>query len=399
MARRVLAWHNVWLWSRIVFTFVMAALFIDDLQAFIASGRDIALMGAFSLVYLAVILIVWLPSWSWAFVVLVVAICALFTVIAPLLFAVLAAGIALAIIGDRQQIALLGLGVTGAVLLGMVGDRFSRLLWWTVPVAYVAGLGLGVLAALIREGLNRLAARTEALAVEEEEVRLQERARVAADLHDGLSQSLALISLTAGAAEESRSVEELQNALSEAAHIAREAREQMHELTSALAPLWRPDCVDGDGIPIPSRVLASLRGRSESVGRGLVVRGVDPLDHLSPGKRDLCCRALWEGTTNALQHAGPGIIGIEVGQARGSTRLVISSPLPEKTDRPPSAAAGRGLLDLTRAAVERGAELSAGPVGETWRLELVLVNDRIRPAGRARRTLGNRFELTDGDMS
>lgn len=372
MAGTPLSWHKLSLRSRLVASLVIAALMADDLHALLASGRDSALIGVFCLAYAAVMLIIWLPSWSWALVALVTAAGAFVTILAPVLFVAVAAGYALAMAGARRQAALLGLGITGSVFIGMICDRFPRTLWWTAPVVFLASVGVGALVALARDNLTRLAVRTEVLAAAEDEVRLRERAMIAADLHDGLGQSLALISLTAGAAGASQSVDELQQALGETAEIARDARDQMHELANALSPLWPQDCLDAAGIPLPSRVLTKMQDKLASAGRPFVSHVADELDVLPTAARDLCCRVLWEGTTNVLQHAGPGLVEIAITQEDSERHVGITSPLSCRECESPNAAAGRGLTVLTRLATEQGARLTAGPIGDCWHLELAL---------------------------
>ena len=224
--------------------------------------------------------------------------------------------------------------------------------------------------------MARFAAHTEGLTNAEDELRLQERSRIATDLHDGLGQSLALISLTAGAAEDSRSVEDLQQALGDTAMIAREARDQMHEMANALAPLWAPDCLDSAGGPVPSRYMANVQEKLQAVDRELAVRDPDGLDQLPPASRDLCCRVLREGITIALRHASPGPIEIEVAETGSGLHLVISNHIPRSKREQPTVAVRRCTTVLARIAAEQGATLTAGPIDDRWQLELVLVGSR-----------------------
>lgn len=382
-ASKPISWQKISLWSRIVLSFVTLALLLDDLQAFVASGREPEFIAVFGIAYVTVILTIWLPKWSWAFVAAVVAASAFVAILAPVLFVVVAAGYALPMIGARRQAALLGLGIPGAVFLGMISGRFPRALWWTVPVVFLVSLGVGAVAALARDSMARFAARTEGLTNAEDELRLQERARIATDLHDGLGQSLAPISLTAGAAEGSQSVDELHEALGATAMFARDAREQMHELAQALAPLWQADCLDSAGIPVPSLLLAHVQGELESVGRPLLVQNADQLDQLAPTARELCCRVLREGITNVLRHAGPGRVEITLDETDSGSSLAMISSLRRPECEPPNVAAGRGLAGLTRAAAEQGALLTAGPIDGRWRLTLVLRGRQIVGCGAA----------------
>ena len=81
------------------------ALLLDDLQALVASGRTPAFIAVFSIAYVTVILTIWLPKWSWAFVAAVVAASAFVAILAPVLFVVVAAGYALPMIGANRQAA------------------------------------------------------------------------------------------------------------------------------------------------------------------------------------------------------------------------------------------------------------------------------------------------------
>lgn len=372
MVRNPDRWTLISWWARLVVTIGAGLFMIDDLQRFLREGRDLGSVATVVLSYGAVMALCWFPRQGWVLSVLAVAASAFSGNVVAAVLAVAAAGYALAVVSAWWLVALSGVLVLLAGMAGVVVGNIPRPGLWLIPTFYASMVGGGAVVGEIREALTRSADRVQALQVAESEIRQQERVRIARDLHDGIGQSLALISLTTSGASQIDSVPELRTSLDEAGAIAREAREQLHQLAEALAPLWKSDYVDESGHPIPSRVLASMAEKLEASGWRTITTGGTLMDALMPATRDLCSRVVLEGTTNIIRHAGPGDVHIDVIGEDQSLTLTMRSPLERQNGKSDAPSEGRGLGVLQQVAADQGAVLTTSAEADDWvvRLEL-----------------------------
>mgnify|MGYP005814169567 CR=1 FL=1 len=372
MATKPDRWTLISWWARLIVTIGAALLMIDDLQRFLREGRDLWSMAGVALSYGAAIALCWIPRQAWVISVLAVVAGAISGNLVAAVLAVAAAGYALAIVSAWWMTAIAGALVLVAGTIGVFVGNMPRAGLWLIPTCYACLVGGGAVVGEVRDALTRSADRVQALQLAESEIRQQERVRIARDLHDGIGQSLALISLTTSAASQIESVGELRASLDEAGAIAREAREQMHQLAEALAPLWKSNYVDESGHPIPSRVLASMAEKLEASGWHTITTGATLLDALLPATRDLCSRVVLEGTTNIIRHAGPGDVHVDVAGEDQSLTLTMRSPLGRQSGRPVTSSDGRGLGVLQQVAADQGAVLTTSADADSWAVRLEL---------------------------
>ena len=148
---------------------------------------------------------------------------------------------------------------------------------------------------------------------------VEERNRLARDLHDAVSQTLFSLTLTAEAASEllDRDTEAARAQLAEVRRLAAEAREEMRSLVFQL----RPADLEADGLVATLRKHVDVLGRVHAADVELEVRGEGEPD--AAVQRELY-RIAQEALQNALKHSGAGRIGVELDLDPALIRLVVT---------------------------------------------------------------------------
>ena len=195
---------------------------------------------------------------------------------------------------------------------------------------------------------------------------LEERARLARELHDAVSQKLFSIRAKASAAgvlvgrDPDRAVAEIESVAS----LAGQAHAELRAVIDGLAP---PDLAAGE-------LAGSLRSYAVLAGRtyGVEVRfHAEQLPELGPRRETAIYRVAQEALHNALRHSGAAVVCVSLTARR--RRVVL-----EVTDRgrgfaPGAAPAGLGLASMRERAASAGGTLtvrSAPGEGTLVRLEL-----------------------------
>jgi signal transduction histidine kinase len=259
----------------------------------------------------------------------------------------------LVVFADRLR-ALLGLAICSASLLGSG--------WLGLPGTPTLGGAVGLLftyvlaacvAGLVVRDRSRLARQLEEInqhLVEERDatarqVVMDERARVAHELHDVIGHSLTVIVLQAGAARRVWETDRA-SALTSLAALARVLRGGLTDLLSSL------DLIEARGQPVGRPKFGELddvleMARLAGVRLELHVEG-DAAD-LSPAAELASYRMVQEALTNAIKHAPgcPVVLAIRYGQR--VVELEVSNQLPIAPPREPlSAGGGQGLSGMRR---------------------------------------------------
>ncbi|MCX5146429.1 sensor histidine kinase [Streptomyces sp. NBC_00320] len=191
---------------------------------------------------------------------------------------------------------------------------------------------------------------------------LEERNRIARELHDVVAHHMSVISIQAQVAPhlvENPSAELKENL----AGIRENALEALTELRRVLGVLRSEQPDDPANPHHPQPTLAELDGLVDNVrGAGLdVTTEVAGIRRpLAPGVELTAYRIVQEALSNCLRHA-PGS-RVEVGIAYGprELHLCIANSAPTRP-APPSHGAGHGLLGMRERAGMLGGELAAGP--------------------------------------
>ncbi|HEX5087431.1 MAG TPA: sensor histidine kinase [Nocardioides sp.] len=185
---------------------------------------------------------------------------------------------------------------------------------------------------------------------------VEERLRIARELHDSLTHSISVIKVQAGVAthlarkngdEPSSALLAIQEASTDAAR----------ELRSTLEVLRREDDGGGNGL---DRVPALVeRARSSGLPTHLTVRGeVRPLP---PDVDQAAYRVVQEALTNASRHAAGATATVEITYAHGSLTVRVDD---DGTGPRHAPVPGFGLIGMRERVTALGGRLTARP-GET----------------------------------
>ncbi|MCY0945948.1 sensor histidine kinase [Streptomyces antarcticus] len=212
---------------------------------------------------------------------------------------------------------------------------------------------------------------------------LEERSRIARELHDVVAHHMSVISIQAQVAPHlvENPSEELKENLS---GIRENALEALTELRRVLGVLRSEEPEDPANPHHPQPTLAELEGLVDNVrGAGLDVTTeiAGRRRPLTPGVELTAYRIVQEALSNCLRHA-PGS-QVEVGIAYGphELHLCVANTAPTRP-APSSPGAGHGLLGMRERAGMLGGELAAGPCpGGGYEVSAVLPMDPRQPTG------------------
>ncbi|MEP6642595.1 MAG: GAF domain-containing sensor histidine kinase [Gaiellales bacterium] len=148
---------------------------------------------------------------------------------------------------------------------------------------------------------------------------VEERNRLARDLHDAVSQTLFSLSLTAEAAAEliDRDPAAARVQLAEVGRLAAEARAEMRSLVFQL----RPADLEADGLVATLRKHVEVLGRVHPARVEMIVRGEGSPD---AGTQRELYRIAQEALQNALKHSGAGRITLELELAGTGGTLTVT---------------------------------------------------------------------------
>ena len=198
---------------------------------------------------------------------------------------------------------------------------------------------------------------------------LEERARLARDLHDAVSQKLFSIRVKARAASVLASRDpasgDAERAAAEMESVAALAGDAQAELRAVIDGLAPPDITEG-GLAGSLRRYALLAGRAHGVK---VSFAAGDLPALGADREAALYRIAQEALHNALRHSGAAEVSVSVCAAARRVTLEVSDR--GKGFVPELAAGGRGLPSLRERAAGAGASLvirSAPGQGTTVRL-------------------------------
>ncbi|MEP9381204.1 sensor histidine kinase [Nocardioides sp. KR10-350] len=231
-----------------------------------------------------------------------------------------------------------------------------------VAAGFVAGWATSAVMAYAswRMSLQRTA-EAEARAAEAERTReetakrraVEERLRIARDLHDSLTHSISVIKVQAGVAvhlaeKRGEEVPPALRAISEASsEAARELRATLSVLRDGTGPN-RGGLTEVDGL--------AAAARESGVAVRLQVAGEerplpDAVDHTA-------YRIVQEALTNVCRHAAPGPATVDVEYAPDALVVRVDNDGPVLADRPTP---GWGLIGMRERVTELGGRLEAGP--------------------------------------
>ncbi|MFE7490861.1 sensor histidine kinase [Kitasatospora sp. NPDC057541] len=259
--------------------------------------------------------------------------------------------------------------LSAALLLGLqaAGDGIGP---WYFTVIVLLMFALVVAAATAvrgtREVRARLAEQERALAQERaHRTVLEERARIARELHDVVAHHMSVISIQADAAPY-RVADPPGELVAALADIRAGALEGLTELRRLLGVLRSEDRPGGIAPEAPQPTLERL----DDLLAGVRAAGLDVTALTSGNRRPLpegvelsAYRIVQEALSNTLRHAPGATARVELGYTPGALRLRIRNG-PGARPAGPSPGTGHGLLGMRERAAMLGGELSAGPTPE-----------------------------------
>ncbi|MEU6687442.1 sensor histidine kinase [Streptomyces sp. NPDC046832] len=272
-----------------------------------------------------------------------------------------------AIVYSRYRILAIAVLVMAAALSGYAFRNADPLLpGWSSPgfVLLVAGM----LASLVRFLQLRLATSrdrvTELQQAQEEAMRravAEERARIAAELHDVVTHNVSVMVIQAGAA---RKVMDVVPEQSKEALLAVEAggRAAMAELRHVMGLLAAPDHERPDGLePQPGLAqLDALVARVRAAGTPVSVGVSLPSEPLPSGVDLAAYRVVQEALTNTIKHARGAEASVAIGYTDDCLEIEVTDTGGVK-DAPPVESNGRGHMGLRERLAVYDGELTAGP--------------------------------------
>lgn len=232
-----------------------------------------------------------------------------------------------------------------------------------VPMVFGVGSVLTAMWALHRWRRDRVVYERQLTEWAATEAVLDERLRIARDLHDLVSHGLGLITVRAAATRHLPKSGEMQAALHDIEETSRNATAELRRMLTVL----REPALPGPRIPtegldaLPDIVAASATA-------GLRARlTADEIGEVSPGVQVAVCRTVREGLANTARHAGPTEVTVRL--RRDGTHVVVTvadaGPADGWVAEP---GAGHGLAGLRERVGSLGGTLSAEPVEGGFRL-------------------------------
>ena len=250
---------------------------------------------------------------------------------------------------------------TGGVLNGLPLNQAFVIVYSGAFMVFPLLLGLAVRSRRERE--RELTARTAELQREREEnarrAVLEERVRIARDLHDVVAHHVSVMGVQAGAARRvmGRQPEKAEEVLSSIEASSRQAVVELHRL---LGFLRRPDQPD-DLAPQPD--LAQLPDLVAKSGQGglKVELSVDGEPRPLPRTLEVSAyRVIQEALTNALKHSGSSTARLHLDYKPNVLEVEVCDDGRGSVARAPHHIGGHGLIGMRERVSLHGGHLSAG---------------------------------------
>ncbi|MCW2529773.1 MAG: hypothetical protein JWM76_4633 [Pseudonocardiales bacterium] len=291
-----------------------------------------------------------------------------------------------AYLGRSRSLPMMGLVVVATVLSSVPGDydAWERAVNILLPVLFLSALWLfGDNVFTRRAYVEALRVRVGTLESEREArsraAVVEERARIARDMHDIVAHHVGAIVVQAQGARYALARDP---AAAEAAldTIAESARSALRELRSTIAVLGdeggaaehapQPQVTDIHALVEPMRTAGLPVSMTTSGDLAGLPRAVSLAAY----------RVAQESLTNALKHGGPGSrTSLRVERTNDELTVLVINDIGGPPTAPSAGnGSGKGLIGMGERVTAAGGRLSAGPHGRHWRVEAVL------PAGQPR---------------
>jgi len=264
------------------------------------------------------------------------------------------------------SVALAGLAVAGFVAFDR-GDPFAALP--SILMSFLIATAAGELSrrrTRVVAAEAQRAAESRQRADAAERLLLQERGRLARELHDSLGHTVNVMVLQAGVGRRvfAENPAFAREALVSIEDVGREALDELNRLLRVLQPDDRP--ATAEPFAPTAADLEELAERIRSTGREVELR-TDGAELTGSSARAVY-RIVQEALTNAVRHTPGGRIRVDVVRTGPEVQLEVVN----ECDVPVDLVPGRGLVNMRERARLEGGELEAGPFEGGFRVRATL---------------------------
>ncbi|MFD7002310.1 sensor histidine kinase [Streptomyces mirabilis] len=260
----------------------------------------------------------------------------------------------------RSAVIVGGASTAGAALLTVTGGQHYT--GGTLAVQLLFGLlvlgatwAAGTAVRERRESLRRTIVQAA------EQAKVEERMRIARDIHDVVTHSVGLIAIKAGVANHviATHPEEAGEALTVIEDISRRA---LRDMRATLRVLRREDVDQQQDLqPVPGLSdLPSLVDTAEAAGVSVDLRS-DCAEEPPDGVALTAFRIVQEALTNVVKHAAPTRCLVSVTAQDGVLTIGVTDDGPGPGHRPTVPGGAMGLVGMRERALAHGGTLTAGP--------------------------------------
>ena len=285
-----------------------------------------------------------------------------------------------------------GRGVVAIGLLTAVGMTIGCTLVqpgeYEGTVYFLGGIGVAWLAGvLLRRQETLVAELRDATERERAHAAVEERTRIAREVHDVIAHSLTvtLLHVTGARRAMASDPQRAAAALERAEAVGRESLDSIRQVVGLLrnpdAQHAASDRVEAAPLPHVSDIPALVAQYRDA---GLQVEASCDIDHVAAGAMTslTAFRLAQEAMTNSLQHA-PGVplsLHVQLDEDRSAIRLTAENPLSETVPRGRNDQRhGLGLVGMAERVRAAGGSIEVGPTSEgTWRVVAELPLDLAR---------------------
>jgi PAS domain S-box-containing protein len=258
-------------------------------------------------------------------------------------------------------------GETGSLQFEMIGLKGTRRWMETQAVPLRDATGrvhalLGITrditdARRAEEQLQASRAALRSLATREQDIREDERTRIAREIHDSLGQALTALKLQLAAARDfaSQQAPMLDGRLADTARMVDELVKGVRRIASEL----RPPILDQLGLPAAVEWLAQDFTRHTGIACQVTVDGSRPV--VTPELGTALFRIVQESLTNVLRHAGATRVDIELGVKSNCVTLEIDDDGAGITEAGTTGPGSLGILGMRERAAALGGLLEVSP--------------------------------------
>ena len=238
------------------------------------------------------------------------------------------------------------------------GTRADDSVFWGAGILLATGTGMAL--RRLQIVLVELNAAQSALA---HEATLQERRRIAREVHDVIAHSLtvSMLHITAARLSLRRDTVETEEALAEAERLGRQALNDVRRTVGLL----HDDAGGSTATALPTaRDIPELTQTYVAAGLDVTLSCSADLSSLSDASGLALYRAVQEGLSNVVKHA-PGA-AVTVSVTNDADRVVVDIHNDIAATASTASAAGIGLRGMRERVEALGGSVSAGPRGTRW---------------------------------